>query len=1130
MKNFKPTSWSIDNRTSIYILTIIITLAGIVTYNKLQKEKFPDIVIPTIYVGTIYPGTSPADMENLVTRPIEKQIKAISGVRKVTSNSVQDYSQITVEFNTNVAVADAKQKVKDAVDKAQTDLPTDLPTQPNVQEVNFSDIPVMFVNISGDIEMSKMKKYAEDLQDKIEGYKEVTRVDIVGALDKEIQVDVDMYKMQVAKITFSDIERAIQSENMTISAGTIKIGDMRRAIRISGQYTDPTLIGEIVLKSAVGGNIYLKDIATVREGFKERESYARLDHKPVITLNIIKRSGENLIETSDKVQQACDELKKTKFPKDLKITITGDQSSQTRNTLNDLINTIIIGFILVTVILMFFMGTTNAFFVALSVPLSAFLAFVAMPLLGGVMGFSYTLNMIVLFSFLLALGIVVDDAIVVIENTHRIYHRTKKSIVESAKYAAAEVFIPVLAGTLTTLAPFFPLLFWPGIIGKFMYYLPLTLIVVLIASLVVAYIMNPVFAVSFMGDVDEKKGKKNFKIALIAVGVLALIFYISGARWLGNLAIFIDLFLVLNKFVFNKWIHSFQNKILPAVMRGYSNVLRKILKGNMPYYTLIAIFLLLVFSVVLVGIRAPKVVFFPSGDPNFVYTYIEMPIGTDISITDSVTRLVEKRIYKVIGDSNPDVESVISNVAVGANDPSNPDRSTAPNKGKVAVAFKEFADRKNPHTIVYLDKIRAAVKGLPGVKITVDKEANGPPVGKPVNIEISGDDYTQLVKLSKEVKSFIEKQNIGGIEDLRSDLQDQNPEIRIDIDRVRANREGISTGQVGSELRTAIFGFEASKFKRGEDEYPIQVRYSEDTRKNIDALADIKITYRDMNSGLVRQIPLSSVARVNYDNTLGSVKRLNQKRLVTLSSNVLSSFNANEVVANITASLVDFKAPDGYEIKMTGEQQDQKETGAFLLTAAALAFGLIFLILVLQFNSFSKPMIIISEIFFSIIGVLLGFAIFKMNISIVMTGLGIVALCGIVVKNGILLVEFSDELRNRGSYTVHAIVEAGRTRLTPVILTATAAILGLMPLALGMNINFYTLLDHGDAQFYVGGESVVFWGPLAWTIIFGLAFATFLTLLVVPAMYLISYRIKFGLWRKGILKRPAPKLIDEPFI
>jgi multidrug efflux pump len=1127
MKNFKPTSWSIDNRTSIYVIILIITIAGIMSYNKLQKEKFPDIVIPTIYVGTIYPGTSPADMENLVTRPIEKQIKAISGVRKVTSNSVQDYSMVSVEFNTGILVADAKQKVKDAVDKAQTDLPTDLPTLPNVQEVNFSEFPVMFVNLSGDIEMNKLKKYAEDLQDKIETYKEITRVDIVGALDKEIQVDVDMYKMQAAKVTFGDIERGIQFENMTISAGTVKVGDMKRSIRISGQYSDPNLIGDIVVKSVSGAPIYLKDIATVKEGFKERESFARLDHKPVITLNIIKRSGENLIETSDNVQTAVAELKKTEFPKDLTVTITGDQSTSTRNTLNDLINTIIIGFILVTLILMFFMGTTNALFVALSVPLSTFLAFLVMPLLGGVLHFSYTLNMMVLFSFLLALGIVVDDAIVVIENTHRIFHQGKQSIIKSAKYAAAEVFIPVMAGTLTTLAPFFPLLFWPGIIGKFMYYLPLTLIVVLAASLIVAYIMNPVFAVSFMrkneGPEGEKKALKTFRRAILILVGMAALFYIGGNRGMGNLIVFITIFIVLNKYVFNSWIHSFQTKLLPGFMNGYERLLRWMLDGKRPYAVFASIFLLLIISFMAVGIRKPKVVFFPSGDPNFVYTYIQMPIGTDQAITDSITRVVEKRIYGVIGEHNEDVESVISNVAVGAGDPQNPDRSVASNKGKVSVAFKEFAFRKHPHTSVYLDKIRDAVKGIPVAQINVAKESNGPPVGKPINIEITGDNYEKLIKLTKDTKRFIDEQKIAGIEDLRSDLQDQNPEISIDIDRVRANREGISTGQVGMELRTAIFGFEASKFKRGEDEYPIQVRYSENVRKNIDALADLKITYRDMASGMVRQIPLSSVAKVNFSNTLGSIKRINLKRVVTLSSNVLSNYNANEIVGQIKTSLEGFNVPDGYEIKMTGEQQDQKETGDFLGLAGMMAFGLIFLILVLLFNSVSKPLIIISEILFSIIGVLLGFAIFKMDISIIMTGVGIVALCGIVVKNGILLVEFTDHLKAHGEKTTEAIVHGGKTRLIPVILTATATILGLVPLALGININFFTLFTDFNPHFYLGGESVVFWGPLAWTIIFGLGFATFLTLLVVPVMYLISYRIKIGFKRRRWL---APKLVE----
>ncbi len=1125
-KFFKPTNWAIDNRTSIYIVTVILTLMGISTYNSLQKEKFPDIVIPTIITSVVYPGTSPTDIENLVTRPIEKQLKGVSGVKKITSQSVQDYCIITAEFNTGIAVAEAKQRIKDAVDKAQTDLPNDLPNQPNVVEVNFSEFPILYVNLSGDYPLDKIKVWGEKLQDEIEGLKEITRVDIVGALEKEIQIDVDMYRMQAAKLTFTDVERAIQSENATISAGTVRIGDMKRSVRIAGQYVDPNLIANIVIKSSSGAAIRLGDVAEVREGYKERESFARLDHKPVITLNIIKRSGENLIDASDKVRKIVENMKASTFPKDLKITLTGDQSNDTRNTVQDLINTIVIGFILVVLILMFFMGTTNAIFVGLSVPISALLAFLVLPAIG------FTLNMIVLFSFLLALGIVVDDAIVVIENTHRIVHTTKLGVVKSAKAAAGEVFVPVLAGTLTTVAPFIPLSFWPGIIGKFMMYLPITLIIVLFASLVVAFLINPVFAVSFMhkeGDesvpVRKNAKKRRFsamQISLFVMGVLALLLHLKGNRFGGNLLIVLLLLVLAEKYVFSRMIAYFQAHTLPAMMNGYERLLRRVLKGNRTWGVVAAVAGLFVLSIILTIAKPPKSVFFPQGDPKFIYTYITLPIGTDLQVTDSIAKIVEQRIYGIIGEHNPDVESVITNVAVGAGDAQDQDRSTRSNKAKVGIAFKELADRTGPATKSYMVKISEAVRDIPAAVITVDKESSGPPQPKPINIEVSGEDYPKLITLSKDLQRYIAKQNISGIENLRSDLQDQNPEIGVEVDRERANREGISTAQIGMELRTAIFGFEASKFKRDEDEYPIQVRYSETYRKSIDALSDLRITYRDMNSGQVRQIPLSAVTKVSYGNTLGSVRRKNLKRVITLSSNVLTGYNANEVADQVQNAVMGYKSEAGYEVKMTGAE-DQQETASFLGFALLLSIGLIFLILVTQFNSLSKPIIIMTEIVFSIAGVLIGYFITGMEISIVMTGVGILALAGIVVKNGILLVEFADELKARGLRTFEAVVMAGKTRLNPVILTATACVLGLVPLAIGMNINFYNLLDHGDAEFFIGGESMVFWGPLAWTIIFGLSFATFLTLVVVPAMYLINYKLKIGLKRAGILPMEVKK-------
>lgn len=1112
-KEFKPTTWSINNKTSIFVMTIIITLAGIMSYNSLPKEKFPDIVIPTIYVSTVNFGTSPKDMENLITKPLEKQIKAISGVKKLTSNSIQDFSNVIVEFNTDVSVPLAKQKVKDAVDKARTDLPQTLTREPNVIEVDFSEMPIMYVNISGDFDLNKLKNFADDAKDKIEGMREITRVDIVGALDREIQINVDKFKMEAADVTMRDIEMAVKYENMTMSAGLVKMDAMKRSISILGEFKDPRLLNDVIIRSSSGATVYLKDIAEIKDGFKEKESYARLAHKNVITLNIIKRSGENLIEASDKVRAIIADLQKDKFPKELKVTITGDQSTSTRVTLHDLINTIIIGFILVTLILMFFMGATNALFVAMSVPLSCFLAFLVFPSIG------FNLNMIVLFAFLLALGIVVDDAIVVIENTHRIFDNGKVPIKQAAKIAAGEIFLPVLSGTLTTLAPFIPLAFWKGIIGKFMFFLPVTLIVTLLASLVVAYLINPVFAVQFMKPHQDEndaaaKAKKNrgLKITGIVFAAMAALFYLAGNFGMGNFILFLFGLILLNRFVFTNVILKFQTKVWPAIQDRYARMLERALKGRRPIWLLVGTVALLIFSFVLTGIVKPKVVFFPNSDPNFVYTYINLPVGTNAEYTDSITRIVEDRVYKVMepdGKPNPIVESIISNVAVGATDPNDGDRSTAPNKGKVSVAFVEFAHRNGASTSVYLDKIREAVKGIPGAEITVDKEAAGPPVGKPVSIEITGDDLTDLIQVSKRLKLYLDSLQIPGVEELKSDIQNNKPEIVVDIDRERANREGISTAQIGGEIRNAVFGAEVSKFRDANDEYPIQLRYKEDQRNNIDVLMNLKITYRDMNmGGLIRQVPLASVAKIHYDNTFGGIKRKNQKRIVTLSSNVLSNANPNEVVGKVQDAVARFSIPSGISIDMTGEQQEQKETGAFLGAALMTSLGLIFLILVMQFNSISRPIIILSEILFSVIGVLLGMSIFNMQISIIMTGIGIVALAGIVVRNGILLVEFTDLLMEQGMELKAAIIEAGRTRMTPVILTASATILGLIPLAVGLNIDFVTLFTEFNPHIFFGGDSVAFWGPLSWTMIFGLSFATFLTLILVPAMYLLAMRLK----------------------
>lgn len=1117
-KEFFGTSWAIDNRTSVYVLATIISVLGLMNYYFIPKEQFPQVVIPYIVVSTPYPGTSPSDIENLVTRPIEKQLKSIADVKKITSSSVQDFASIIVEFDPDLKIETAKQRVRDAVDKAKADLPTDLPADPQIMDIDLSAMPVMFINISGNYDLDNLKRYAEIAQDKIEGLKEITRVDIVGALDREIQINADIFKMQAAKVTFGNIEQAVSLENLTISGGSLTSNGTRNTVRIKGQFEDVQTIRNIVVHSSSGAFVRLGDIAEVNDSYEEQESFARLNGENVITLNVIKKSGANLLDASDQIKVIIDDLKNNNYPKGLDVTITGDQSVLTRNTLDELNNTIIIGFILVTIVLMFFMGITNAFFVGLAVPLSMFVAYLILPSLG------YTMNMIVMFAFIFALGIVVDDAIVVIENTHRL-HKFNPDINIAAKKAAGEVFLPILSGTLTTLAPFFPLVFWPGIVGQFMHYLPVTLIITLFASLFVAYIFNPVFAVTFMKheyDTEYQKsgGWRRMKIIMIVMLVFAGIFYLTKSYGLANFLVFGVIMILLFHFVIKKMITTFQEKTWPYLMNVYERQLRWVLQGSRPVWTLIGMIGLFFATIILTGIAKPTVLFFPDNDPNNIYVYVKMPSGTHQNVTDSVTKIAEEKVYKAMGKNNPDVESIISNITIGAEEEGFASTGTPFNKGKVSVNFVDHKHRTSGiSTTEYLEMIRKETSDIIGAEITVGKNGNGPPTGKPINIEVTSENLEQLIEDANAFKAYLDSMNIPGVEELKTDFEMNTPEIIIQIDRDRAQRLGISTGQIGMEIRTALYGKEISKLKQDEDEYPIVLRYGKVTRENINSLVNLEITYRDMNTGMLRSVPLSTVARIDYTSSYAGIKRLNQKRIITVYSNLLSGYSANDIVPIIKNQAKTFALHPGTEIKLTGEQEDQEETTKFFLEAMIIALGLIFFILITQFGSLSKSLIILSEVIFSIIGVLLGVIIFDMEIVILMTGLGIIALGGIVVRNGILIVEFIDVKKAEGMPTRRAIIEGGGTRITPVILTATATMLGLVPLAVGMNINFATMFTELNPQIYFGGDNVAFWGPLAWSIIFGLSFATFLTLMFVPALYELDYTIRLKLKRRKNLKR-----------
>jgi len=1100
---FKLTNLSVANRTTIYIFTVILVIFGFMQYDATPKEKFPEIVFPYFMVSTLHPGTSPIDMENLITRRIEKHLKGIDGIKHINSNSIQDFSSIFIEFELTADEMQAYLDVRQAVDDARGELPSNLFSEPEVSRIDLSEIPILFINLSGDLGLVKLKKIAEDLQDEIESLEEITRADIVGALDREIQINVDLYKMQAADLSFYTIQNAIASENLTISGGQIDTDGIRRNLRVIGEFRNIDQIKNIQLKQG----IYLREIAEVVDGYADRGSYSRLSRQDVVTINVIKKSGKNLINAVDKIKVIVDEYRQT-APENLIITMTGDSSTQTKNSVSDLLNTVILGFIVVVLVLMFFMGETNALFVGIAIPMSIVIAFIVIPMLG------FTMNMVVLMSFILVLGIVVDNSIVVVENVYRHFTTTPDlSVTAAARRGVGEVAIAVFTGTLTTMAPFFTLIFMPGIPGKFMSFIPYTVIITLTASMLVAYMINPVFAVSFMKrPSDEKKQKARLKlsskniIVISAAVFLAVVFYATGKMLPANLLAFGVILYFLSKFVIRFLIAKFQGYVLPRMKNGYSKILTFLLGGKRPYAVIGGVIVLLFMSFILLGVRMPRVVFFPSGDPNSLQVYITMPEGTHIDVTNNICKQVEEKIYNVIGHNNHDVESVVSNVASNAG-AGFFERFSQDKLAKVTISFMEYKYRTGISTREYLGKLRKELTGIAGAEIRIDSEMMGPPTGYPINMEISGDDIDELVSITYRLEEFIQSLNIRGIEELKSSMEVSKPELMLNIDREKANRLGISTAQVGMVMRTAIYGNEVSKFKEGEEEYPVMVRLDEKYRNDIDVLLSQEII---VPGGEERpnRIPISSFAHVTNRTSYGGITRLDNKRVITLFSNVLFGSNANEIIRQINRQLPRFELKDGYTVKFTGEQDFQAEVGNFMVRALFISTALILIILVAQFNSLSKPLIIIFQIVLSLTGVFLGFAIFGMDISVVMTGMGIIAVAGIVVKNAIIIVDYTDKLIDTGMDKIAAIVRAGATRLTPVLLTALSTILGLFPLAIGININFITLFSELRPQIYFGGDSAAFWKPLVMTIIFGLSFATVLTLIVVPTMYKLIFARK----------------------
>jgi len=1135
VKEFLFSNWAIDHSTVVYVIMAIFLILGIGSYFSMPREDFPEINDTKVFVNTIFPGNTAEDIERLITDPLEEALKGVTNLVEIHSTSSEDFSVIEVEFDENISIDDAKQKAKDLVDgiTSGADWPVfnNAKVEPNVFELDFSELrPILNISMIGDYPIEQLKVYAEQLEAQIEALPQIKEVNIRGIQDFEVEVAVDIYKMTAAKISFNDILNAIGRENTTISSGNIVLGDQRRNIRLIGEIDDPDDLKDFVIKTDKGA-VYLGDIASVRFKEKERTSYARSFGNTAVLLDVVKRGGNNLVLASQEIRSIVAQPEKIGLPNDLKIEVSNDQSNMTLNQVSELVNNIIFGVILVVTVLMFFLGFRNALFVGFAIPMSMFMSFMVLNALG------YSLNTMVLFGLVMGLGMLVDNGIVVVENVYRLMEKEGMTRVAAAKAGIGEIAFPIIISTATTIAAFVPLGAWPGLLGEFMIFFPITLSVVLGSSLIVALFFNSMLVSRFMDISDREISSKSLWRLTIFMGVLGILLLFAGGgfRIIGNLMILTPLLFWCYKYFIKKWALKFQYGFLTRLENRYKRLLTFALSGYRPVAFLGGTFALLFTSFALMGIFPPQVEFFPNNQPSQIMVYIEYPQGTAITKTNATTKRIEDEIYEVLnlpeynnGDLNVLVESGVVQVGEGAGNPQTDMGNTneLPHKGKITLTMREFKFREGVSSEKLREAIQQKLQGkFSGVAISVEKDAKGPPVGYPVTIEITGKDYTELIRTAEQMKEFLNALNIAGVEELKIDVNKNKPGIQLNVDRKKAGELGVSASQIGQQLRTALFGAKAGIFKKDGDDYEINVRFNQATRYDNNALYNQNVTFRDQASGRIKEIPVAALVSSKKTNSFSAIKHRQLTRVVTLYSSVLAGYNANAVVAQVQEALQNFDLPDQVNFKFSGEIEEQEKNMAFLSRALATALGLILLLLVFQFNSISKPLIILLSIFLSFTGVFLGLIAFQMPFVILMTMMGIIALAGIVVNNGVVLLDYTQLLIDRkileenipeGSMlpknlATEAIIEGGTARLRPVILTAITTVLGLVPLAIGLNIDFFSLFSEYDPQIYVGGDNVIFWGPLAWTVIFGLTFATFLTLIIVPATFSIIYSIKLRL-------------------
>ena len=1157
-REFALSSLAINNRKTVYLLIAILLIGGVSSYNKMPRESFPQIEIPEIYVNIPYPGNSPEIITDKIIKPFEKELNKLKGVDDISSTSIQDFGVVQIKFDFGISPKDAKRMVEEALSDARSTktFAQDLPVEPTIQEMDVNEFPIININLSGDYPVDVLKDQAELIKDLVETIPEINAVDIRGVQEKKLKIEVRKYDAEAKRVSFSDIESAIQAENTTLGAGNLKIDGIDHFLIIDGKFKRIEELNNLVVKHEDQDNIYLRDVADVYFADADTSSYARQNSEPVVMLDVKKRAGANIINAIDQLKVVVSSLDK-KFPRDMHLTYTNDQSISIRSQVSNLENSIVFGVILVVFVLLFFLGLRNALFVGVAIPFSMFLSFILLNSAG------VSLNIMVLFSLVLALGMLVDNGIVVVENVYRLMDEGFSPF-EATKKGVGEVAWPIIASTATTLAAFVPLALWPGIMGEFMQYLPITLMIVLGSSLFVALVINPVLIAILMRVEEEKASRKRATKFFIIGLISSLPFYLLDIIWVGNLINIFAFLTLLNAFALSPMTKWFQGRFLPKVENSYKRFLGWALNKKRPLWIIAGTFITLFLSFVLTGLFPPKVLFFPDNQPNYINIFVELPVGTNITKTNKNTLLVKAKIDSVLNSAVSEkdsrtlmevvdketkngvnietsfIASVIEQVGKGTSDPmSGPSFGETPHKARITVSFCEFSHRNGINTSEIKKRIEQSLAGKfnADIGIIVDKEQNGPPQKPAINIEITGaDDYGQLTEKAALVQQYLAAKNIEGVQKLKLDVEVNKAEINLDINREYAKRVGLSTGQIGQNIRTSLFGKDVSTYSYDEDDYDINIRFGDAYRSNLESILNQKVMFMN-NRGQKLTIPISAVIKdLKIVNKHAAIKRKNLTNMVTIISGVKEGYNANEVVEKVKKELEGFKVTSlgnsfneqGFNLKFTGQMEDQQKEMAFLSTALLIAIFLILLILVTQFNAFSTPIIILSSVVLSLSGVFLGIVISRSDFVIIMTMIGIISLAGIVVNNAIVLVDYTNLLRRRKRRDLEmtekellshsdikiAIVEGGKTRLRPVLLTAITTILGLFPLATGLNINFFTLVSEFDPQIFFGGDNVIFFKPMSLAIIYGLTFATFLTLVVVPVMYYTFYRFKVWLFLK----------------